>query len=80
MATKLTTQVTVGSKAPHYWPQEQCDEAGNVIQPAVYAGLMVHADIRIGGDNRSGQHCVDLPEDATDEQIKVALLAQYGAA
>jgi hypothetical protein len=78
MATKPATSVTIGSKAAHYWPREEVDADGNIITPGVYAGLMVHADIRIGGDSRSGPHCVDLPEDATDAQIRVALLAQYG--
>ena len=80
MATKPATSVTLGSKAPHFWPQEQRDEEGNITEPAVYAGLMVHAEIHIGSDSRSGPHCVDLPEDASDDQIKTALLSQYGVA
>lgn len=78
MATKPITSVTIGSKAAHYWPREERDADGNITQPAVYAGLMVHADIRIGSDSRVGPHCVDLPEDATDAQITAALLQQYG--
>lgn len=80
MATKskTTNEVKIGNKAPHYWPREEKDAEGNVVQPAVYAGLMVHADVRIGDTNRSGPHCVDVAEDATDEQIRAAILAQYG--
>jgi hypothetical protein len=82
MATKQepapTTEVNIVSKLAHYWPREERNEEGEIVTPGVYAGLMVQADIRIGGDNRSGQHCVDVPEDASDEQIKAALLAQYG--
>jgi hypothetical protein len=79
-APALTTEVNIVSKLAHYWPREERNEEGEVVTPGVYAGLMVQADIRIGADNRSGPHCVDLPEDASYEQIKAALLAQYGAA
>jgi hypothetical protein len=80
MATKpkLANEVKISNKAPHHWPREEKDAEGNVVQPAVYAGLMVQADARIGDTHRSGPHCVDVPEDATDAQIHAAILAQYG--
>lgn len=78
MATKPTNIVTLGARAPHFYPPEERDADGNVVSEATYAGLMVAATIQIGTSTHSGPHCVDLPFDATDDQITAALLAQYG--
>lgn len=68
------------ARAPHFYPPEERDEKGNVTKEATYAGLMVTAVIQIGTSTHSGPHCVELPIDASDDQIKTALLTQYGAA
>jgi hypothetical protein len=74
------TKVTINSKSPHYSADAVLDEEGNVITPAVYAGLMVSASIEIGDTSRSGPHFVNLPATASDSEIEGDLLAQYGVA
>lgn len=73
-----TNTVTLGARAPHFYPPEERDAQGNITREATYAGLMVTANIQIGTSTHTGPHCVDLPFDATDDQIKAALLTQYG--
>jgi len=76
------TTITIHSREPYYWPREvtETDADGNVfiVEPAVYAGLMLNVDIQADGSSRSGQQVVELAEDATDEQCQAAVAAMYG--
>lgn len=78
-AKPSATVIVTGCKAPHYYPAEQIDDDGNVTEHGVYAGMIVSASVQIGGDVRTGAHCIDVPEDATDEQVKSAIVAQYNS-
>ncbi len=42
------------------------------------SGWSVFADVKINGHSYGGSHTVVLPEAATDDEIKDAILVQYG--
>ena len=76
------TTITIHSREPYYWPREVTgtDADGNVvvIEPAVYAGLMVSLDMQADGTSRSGTQVVEVAEDASDDEIKAAVRKLYG--
>lgn len=78
--SQFTPVVSINSRAPYFYPPAQHDAEGNEVSPAVYAGLMVSVDIVLEDGSRSGSQVVEVAEDATDEQIKTAVLALYGVA
>lgn len=41
-------------------------------------GWTVLADVKINGHSYGGTHTVLLPDTATDDEIKTAILSQYG--
>jgi short subunit fatty acids transporter len=78
------TTITIHSREPYYYPREvtEIDADGNVVivQPAVYAGLMVSIDMQSESSSRSGTQVVEVAPDASDDDIKAAVLALYGLA